>query len=773
MKAPVNRLEDAALLRGAGRFIDDICIPGTLEAAFVRSAHGHALVRGIDTSAALALPGVHAVFTLEDFRPQVTTTRLAVALPSPSFRQTVDRPILADGEVVHVGEPIAIVVADNRYLAEDAAAVVAVDYEPLPAIADCRAALASDAPKVHANAPHNLVAEFHLGYGDVEAAFANAPRKQRGQFFLHRGGSHSIEGRGLLAHHDAVEDRLTVWDSTQTPHAAKQVLCRLLGRDDERVRVVTPDIGGGFGPKLVFYPEEAAVCLAALLLGRPVKWVEDRREHFVSTTQERDQYWDVEIAYDDAARILGLRGHLIHDHGAYTARGVNIPYGALSALPLAYDVPAYRVDVKLALTNTVPVTPVRGAGQPQAVFVMERLLDMVARDLDLDRAEVRRRNLVPHDKMPFAKPFVTRGGITIALDSGDYPRCQQAALDAVAWADFPARQRAARAQGRHLGIGLANYVEGTGRGPFEPVSVRIGADGRIHVASGAVAMGQSTKTMLAQLVAEQLGGDMGNITVTTGDTAAIALGFGGFNSRQAVMAGSSAHAAALKVREKLLKVASQMLEAAKEDLEIEGGSVKVKGSDLRLPFADIVRAVNGTAGYRLPEGVGPGMEATEHVIIDPMTYANGSAVAEVEVDCETGAVTIRRLVFAHDCGRAIHPMIVDGQVIGGAVHGLGNALFERMRFDDNGQPLTTTLADYLIVTATEAPAIEVVHLSSPTSLNALGIKGVGEAGVLPIPAAVAAAIEHALEPFGVRIDQAPIAPADIVALIQRTAERTA
>jgi carbon-monoxide dehydrogenase large subunit len=393
------------------------------------------------------------------------------------------------------------------------------------------------------------------------------------------------------------------------------------------------------------------------------------------------------------------------------------------------------------------------------------LLDRVAADLGLDRAEVRRRNLVPAEEMPYATPLATRGGIQVVLDSGDFPHCQQQVLDHSGWADFPVRQREARAQGRYLGIGIANYVEGTGRGPYEPVSVRIGPSGRIQVASSAVAMGQGTKTMLAGVVAAELGNDPGNVTVTTGDTGAIPIGFGGFNSRQAVMAGSSAHVAARTVRDKLIKVASHLLETAEADLEIEGATVRVKGADASVAFAQVVRAVNGMPGYKLPDGIGPGMEASESVIIDPMSYANGTAVAEVEVDIATGRVEVRRIVFGHDCGRVLNPPIVDGQVRGGAVHGLGNALYERMQFDDAGQPLTTTFADYLLVTAAEAPPIELLHMTSPTDLNPLGIKGVGESGVLPIPAAIASAIEDALSPFNVRITRAPLSPAEIVALI--------
>lgn len=768
----MRRLEDPALLRGAGRFVDDIAPPGLLHAAFLRSPHGHAALGAIDVSAAAALPGVHAVLTRRDLQPDLRSEHLVVALPSPSYRQELHRPVLAGDEITHVGEPIAVVVAETRYLAEDAVQLIAVDYEPLPAVEDCRRALAPDAPPVHRNAAHNLVAEFVMGYGDVEAAFAGAAHVFRETLWQHRGGGHALECRGNVAIHDPLEDRLTLWSSTQAPHAAMRCLAEMLGRDESRIRVVTPDLGGGFGPKLVIYPEDVVVCLAALRLHRPVKWIEDRREHFIATTQERDQYWDAEIALDDAGRIRGVRGALIHDHGAYTARGVNVPFGSAQALTLAYEVPAYRLAVKLAATNKVPVTPVRGAGQPQGVFVMERLLDRAARELGLDRAEIRRRNLVPPGKMPYAKPLTTRGGVQVVLDSGDYPRCQSLALTHAGWDGFRARQDAARAQGRYLGIGMANYVEGTGRGPFEPVTLRIGPSGAVHLATGAVAMGQGTRTMLAQIVAAELGVDPAMVTVTTGDSAAIATGIGGFNSRQAVMAGSSALLAAGKMRDKVLQIAGHLLEASAEDLEIVGDQVRLKGvADVAVPLREVARAVAGTPGYALPPGIAPGLEATEHLVIDPMTYANGTAVAEVEVDVETGAVTILKFVLAHDCGRRLNPMIVDGQLLGGVAHGIGNALYERMAFDAACQPVTTTLGDYLLLTAHEAPAVDLVHLESPTRLNPLGAKGVGESGVIPTPAAVVSAIEDALAPFGVHLAQAPIAPAEIVRLIADAARR--
>jgi carbon-monoxide dehydrogenase large subunit len=614
----------------------------------------------------------------------------------------------------------------------------------------------------------NLVAEFATAYGDVEAAFAGAAHVFRDSFWMHRGCAHSIEGRGCVARHDAVEDRLTLWSSTQTPLVAARVLAELLGREEAGIRVITPEVGGGFGPKLVFYPEEAAVPIAALLLGRPVKWIEDRREHFVATTQERDQYWEAEIALDADGKILGVRGSLLHDHGAYTARGLTVPQGAVASLSLAYLVPAYRMDVKVVLTNKVPVTPVRGAGQPQGVFVMERLLDRAARELGLDRAEIRRRNLVPGAAMPFRKDFVTRGGIPIVLDSGDYPACQADALARAGWADFPARQREARAAGRHLGIGLANFVEATGRGPYEQVNVRIAASGMIQVATGAAAMGQSTKTMLAQVVAAQLGGDIARVAVTAGDSGKVAMGFGGFNSRQTVMAGSSAHLAAVRVRKKVLQIASHLLEADAGDLEIAGDQVMVKGAgDVKISLAQIARTMAGAAGFVLPGGLAPGLDETESHVIDAMTYGNGTAVAEVEVDVATAAVTIRRIVFVHDAGRLINPMIADGQVVGGIAHGVGNALYEWMGFGDDGQPLTTNLADYLLISATEMPKVELGHHESPTPLNPLGVKGIGESGVLPVPAAVVSAIEDALSPFDVRIRQFPLRPNDLAAILDK------
>ncbi|MGB0575280.1 MAG: xanthine dehydrogenase family protein molybdopterin-binding subunit, partial [Alphaproteobacteria bacterium] len=470
----------------------------------------------------------------------------------------------------------------------------------------------------------------------------------------------------------------------------------------------------------------------------------------------------------DDGKILGLRGSMIHDHGAYTARGINLAFNSALIVSLPYAVPCYYMDVILAVTNKVPVTPVRGAGHPQGIFVMERLLDRAARELGIDRPEIRRRNLIPTDQLPFTKGLKTRGDAPVVLDSGDYLACMEEALERIDFAGFSARQEVARREGRFIGIGLANYVKGTGRGPFETVTVRIGPSGKIMVYSGAAAMGQSTHTMLTQIVAEHLGGDMDNIEVVTGDSSVVPMGIGGSASRQTVTAGSSALLAAQEVRDKALKVAAHMLEASEEDLEIEGSEIRVKGvPDLKVGLGQVAHAVAGTPGYALPGGIEPGMEATKNFMIDDLTFVNGTAAVEVEVDPETGKVSFLKYVIVHDCGTVVNPMIVDGQVIGGTAHGIGNTLFEWMGYDESAQPITTNFAEYLLVSAPEMPHIELGHMESPTPLNPLGVKGVGECGVVPAPAAIISAVENALSPFGVYFDQVPLRPPEIVEKIQQ------
>ncbi len=762
----VKRIEDPALLRGRARFVDDIAPPGLLHAAFVRSPLAHARIGAIDTRTALALPGIEAIYTFADFTPHLATERIPVAMPAGAIRHEVNPYVLAKDEVCHVGEAVALVIATSRHLAEDASALVEVDYAELPANVDPRAALAPEAAPSRLDLPDNLAAAFDVRYGDVDAAFAGAAHVISESFQIHKGGGHAMECRGLVAEYDPTREYLTVWDATQMPNRAHMILTQCLGMTENQVRIVAPHVGGGFGPKFVFYPEEVAIPLAAKLLGRPVKWIEDRREHFTVTTQERDQHWTIEAAADAEGRLLGIRGELIHDHGAYTPYGLALAQNSANNLLGPYVLPHYDLAVKAVLTNLIPATPTRGAGRPQGTFVMERLLDRMARETGLGRDEIRRRNLIPPDAMPYETPIRTRDGLAMTYDTGDYPAAQALVLESADQSGFAARQAAARAEGRYLGFGLANYVEGSGRGPFESAILRVGPLGKLMIETGATAQGQGIETALAQIAAEELSLSLDEIRVTAGDTAATPYGLGAFASRQAVAAGSSVLTAAREIRAKALHAAAELLEAAEGDLELGGGAVRVKGADRSVTLAEIAGRLAGQPGYAIPGDLPPGLEARSNFEIAAMTYCNGSHVAEVEVDPETGRVEILRYVVVHDCGRMINPMLVEGQIIGGVAHGVGNALMERMVYDEGGQPLTANYGEYLLPTAPEAPRVEIHHMETPTTLNPLGVKGTGESGTVPAAACVISAIEDALSPFGVRITEAPLTPARIVELVE-------
>jgi len=766
--ARVKRLEDPDLLTGRGRFTDDFAAPGTLHAAFVRSPHPHARFTAIDTAAARALPGVHGVYTLDDFPAAVRDNRLLLLLPNPAIKQPVMPHLLAKGEVHYVGEAVAVVLAESRHVAEDAATLVGIDWEVLPASSDARAALAAGAPLAHSASADNIAARFVTHYGDADAAFTRAAHVVAASIRHHRGGGHALEGRAVFALWDPDERRTMLWSATQAPHQVKRNLIGVLGWDENEIDVIAPDVGGGFGPKAMFYIEEAVIPWLARRTARPVKWTEDRREHFLTTSQERDQYWDVEAAFDADGRLLAVRGTMIHENGAYIPWGIVSPLIAATTVPGPYVLPSYRLETTVVLTNKVQVTPVRGAGRPQAVFAMERLMDKAAAKIGLDPAEIRRRNLIPPERMPYEVGLVFRDGKPITYDSGDYPRCQDEAVRLAGWDGFAARQQAALAEGRHIGIGIANYVEGTGLGPFEGASVRIGTSGKIVLNTGAAPQGQGHRTTMAQLCAEKFGVGIEDIEVGLADTTRIAQGVGTFASRIACNAGPSVHLAATEVREKVIKVAAHMLEAAEEDIELEGGRAFVRGvPDMALTLGEVAHAVAGTPGYALPPGLEPGLEATHYFSPSQSAYCNGTHIAEVEVDIETGHVKILRYVIAHDAGTLINPMIVDGQVQGGLAHGVGNALFEELHYGDDATPLTTTFAEYLMPVAADVPDAETIHIESPSPINPLGVKGAGEGGTIPAAAAIIAAVENALGPFGAAIDDAPLTPARIVALVAR------
>jgi carbon-monoxide dehydrogenase large subunit len=739
-----------------------------LHAAFVRASFAHAKVNGVDASVALGHPGVHAVFTAADMNRALQTTRLPMLVPNPYSKLSRTPFALAQGEVCYVGEPIAIVVADTRHLAEDAAAAIVVDYEPLPAASDCREAVKDGAPLAHIGAPDNKAAAFKVSYGDVAAAFRNAAHIYKEELWHHRGCGHALECRGVLADVNPRDGSLIVWSSTQTPHLEKRVLAQLLEKNPDSIRVIAPDVGGGFGPKAIFYGEDAAVAAAAIRLKRPVKWIEDRREHFLSTTQERDQYWSVEIALDSNAKLLGVRGTMLHDTGAYLPWGVVMPYIAATTVPGPYVLPAYELDVIVAYTNKVATTPVRGAGRPQAVFAMERLMDRAARELKLDPADIRRRNLIQPAQMPYAVGLTFRDGKPVIYDSGDYPAALEQGLSLSRYGDFPRRQKEARENGRHIGIGIGSYVEGTGLGPFEGVTVRVLDDGSVSVQSGAAPQGQGHQTMLQQIVADQLGVAMESIHVTVGDTAAIAMGVGTFASRITANAGPSALIAGQAVAKKILDLAARALDADVADLRLEGGKCEMKSGNRRsIGFGDLAKMSVGFPGFSFAPGQIPGLEHTAYFTPPQAAYCNGTHIAEVEVDIETGAVRILNYSVAHDSGTLINPLIVDGQIQGGVAHGIGNALLEFMAYDSNAQPLTTNFADYLLPGACDVPHIKALHLETPSPLNPLGVKGAGEGGTIPAAAAIVAAVENALSEFGVKLTDSPITPDRIVAALRK------
>ena len=611
--ASVKRKEDPAFLRGQGQYVDDIKLPGMLHAAFVRSPYAHAKVGKIDKTAARALPGVRAVIAYADLPESVRRQTLPLLVPHPAIKQPCMPYALVKDEACYAGEPVACVIADSRYIAEDAAQLVEVDYEPLLAVNDCRAALEQGAPFAHAGSDSNVAARFPVKVGETDRAFGAAAHVFREKIYQHRGGAFFMECRGAVACYEAPTQSYTLFVSSQGSHRLKRCMLDMFDLGDHQMRVVTPDVGGGFGPKGSFYPEYVNVAVASMLTNRPVKWIEDRRENFLATHQERDQYWDMEIAVDAGAKIIGVRGQLIHETGAYVPWGIVLPWITATTVPGPYVIPNFKLDVVSVFTNKIQTTPVRGAGRPEAVVTMERLMDRVARELKLDPAEVRRRNFIRPEQMPYNVGIIFRDGRPVTYDSGDYPACQAAALEAADYAAFARRQAAARTEGRYLGIGVANAVEATGLGPYEGAMVRVSTSGKIVVYTGATPQGQSHKTTLAQIAADQLGVDFNDVTVVTADTASISLGIGSFAARTAVNAGSSVHLAAIEVAVKAKKIAGGMMECLEQDLELADGYVRLKSEpDVRKSLRELAVKSIGVPGFSMAGGLPPGLEHTAY-----------------------------------------------------------------------------------------------------------------------------------------------------------------
>ena len=768
----VRRNEDARLLTGRALFVDDVQLPGLLHAAFVRSPYAHARIRGIDVAAARALPGVVAVYTAEDLGAYWKPGPLLVPpppVPGMVFHERTQVP-LARGKVRQAGEPVALVVADSRYLAEDAADLVRVDYEALPAVVDLEAALAPGAPLVHDDLASNLAAHVVQRKGDWAAARARGEVVVARRFRYDRGAAAAIENRGVVASWDPRSDRLTVWDTTQAPIPVRNGLAGMLGLSEHQVRLVAPFIGGGFGPKIMmFYPEEVVIPWAAIQLGRPVKWIEDRSENFLATTQERLQIHDAEIALDREGRIVALKDSFLHDTGAYDPYGLTVPLNSQCTLIGPYRVPAYESEFRAVFTNKPIVTPYRGAGRQHGVFVIERLMDLAAREMGIDRLEIRRRNFLTPDEFPVEHELIYQDFTPLMYDSGDYRPLLEQALERVGWDRFLAEEQPRlRAAGRLAGIGCVAYVEGTGIGPFEGARVQVQTNGKVGVVTGIGTQGQGHFTVLAQVAADQLGVAVDQVDVVTGDSDQFHWGTGTFASRGAVVAGNAVHAAAGEVRRRALALAAEELGVGEGEVELAAGSARVTADPSRaIPLGELAARANPLRGAVKP-GTEPGLEATRYFGPHRGATASGCHACILEVDPETMQVTVSRYVVVHDCGRVLNPLIVEGQVHGGVAQGLGNAWFEELVFDDAGQLLNASFMDFLLPTALDMPPMDVGHCETPSPLNELGTKGAGEAGAIPVGALFAQALEDALAPVapGLEIREIPLKPSRLWELVE-------
>jgi aerobic carbon-monoxide dehydrogenase large subunit len=763
--APIRRREDPRLLTGHGTYVDDLAPRGTCHAAFVRSPHGRAEIRGLDTATARKAPGVLAVYTAADLDEKIRPIPLIRKPPGAESLPPV--PALAHDRVYYQGEPVAVVVADSRAAASDAAALVSVAYEPLPAVTDIEQALEDGAPRVHAAFPQNVIFQTRLAGGDAARAFAQpdivrVKQRMRSNRLI----PFALEPRVGLADYDPFRQRLTFWLTTQRPHHTRWFISQIFADlPEHQVRVVAPDVGGAFGSKEPMYPDEVALLFCAITLGRPVKWVEGRRENFLATTHGRDQVADLEVAATRDGRITAIRGAVYGNMGGYlypNSSGMVIGRtGPL--LPGAYAIPNVELDIYGVFTNTTPLGPYRGAGRPEAIYYVERLVDLVAHELGLDPAEVRRRNLVRREAFPY------HTATSLTYDSGDYQAALDRALELVDYDQLRRQQAEAWRQGRYLGVGLACYVELGGATPsrlaklegspglWESATVRVHPTGKVTVAVGTAGHGQGHETAFAQIAAEALGLRPRDVEVLFGDTETAPFGFGTFGTRSMTVGGAALRLACDRVVEKGKRVAAQLLEAAVEDVAFAGGRFVVRGAPGRgASFPEVARAA--TMGFSLADAAEPGLDA--EATFDPpnYTFSSGTHVCVVEVEPDTGRATIRRYVAVDDCGRAINPLIVEGQMQGGIAQGIGQALLEHARYDDSGQLITGSLLDYAVPTAAQVPNCDTELVETPSPSNPLGVKGIGEGGAIAAPPAVANAVLDALRPLGIRHLDLPLTP---------------
>ena len=765
----LRRVEDPRHLTGTASFVDDIRRPGVLALAFTRSAQAAARVTGLETEAARGIDGVRAVLTASDLGD---VAPLVPRLDRPDF-VAVELPLLARDRVRHVGEPLAMVVADTPHAAEDGAERVVVDYEPGPAVSSIEAAIADDAPRVHDEGNVLLDAAFHDDSA-LDGLLEDAALVLEESFASARLSAVPLEGRACLAEWDDRDQRLTLWSSTQVPHLVRTTVAALLRLPEHRLRVIAPDVGGGFGHKCVFAREEALTCIAARRLGAPVKWIEDRQESLVAGFQGHEQRFHVRAGFDGEGRLLGVAADILCDVGAYSTHpftcGVE-PLMAATELLGPYAVRHYRARARAVATNKSPMAPYRGVSRPQMVLAMERLLQKAALRLDVDPVEIRRLNLIPPDAFPWTGPA------GLVIDRGSYHEALDTCAGALDIAAFRERQGAAREEGRLLGLGLVCFAERSGYGTeafnqrrmtvtpgYDTALARMDPSGGVTVYVGTSGHGQGHLTTLAQVAADQLGVDPARIEVRQSDTDATPYGWGTFASRTMVVGGGATKRATLALAERIRRLAGHLLEAASEDIELRDGRATVRGSPERgLSFADVGR-VAYLEVQRLPPDEDPGLEC-QASFDPPGTFSNATHGCIVEIDPETGAVAIERYVVAEDCGVMINPAIVEGQVRGGVAQGIGAALYEELVYTEEGQLQTASLMDYLVPTAAEIPAVEILHLETPSEFSETGAKGMGEGGTMGAPACVATAVADAVAHLGIEIDRLPIRPDHVLAAL--------
>ena len=772
---PIKRNEDPRLLTGRALFTDDVQLAGMLHVAFLRSDLAHARIRSVELGGARERRGVVAVYTAGDLGEFWQPGPLLVPPPPVEqleFHQRTQVP-LAKEKIRHAGEAVAMVVAESRYLAEDALEDLFIDYEPLQAVVDLEAALTSGAPLVHDDLGHNVNARMTQNKGDWTRAEAEADLIIRRRFHYDRGTAAAMENRGIVASWDDKSQHLTVWDTTQAPIAIRNGLAAMLGLSEHQVRVIAPFIGGGFGPKIMmFYPEEVLLAWATMQLGCPLKWIEDREENFYATTQERGQVHDAAIALKDDGTILGVKDVFLHDAGAYAPYGLTLPVSTQCTLLGPYVVPHYHSQFTSIFTTKPIVTPYRGAGRQHGVFVMERLLDIAAKELNIDRIAIRRRNFIRPEQFPYANEIIFQDFTQLVYDSGNYEPALDRALELIGYQEFIREEQPRReAAGERVGIAVVSYIEGTGIGPYEGARVTVEASGQVSVATGVGTQGQGHHTSFAQVVADQIGVAVSDVHLVTGDTDLFYWGAGTFASRGAVVAGNAMHAAAAKVRAKILKLAGEKLEAAEEDLELIDGRVRVKGvPQTSISLGQLAADANPMRGGVKP-GTEPGLEATEYFGPERGATASGVHAMIVKVDPETFLVEIERYAVVHDCGKVINPLIVDGQIQGGVAQGIGNSFYEQLHFDENGALLNASLMDYLLPTASDVPNIVSDHIETPSPLNPLGVKGAGEAGAIPVGALFAQAMDNAFRDIELEVREIPLSPNRLFQLVMEATTR--